>query len=72
MAFEVRTTYHSDLLDKNDIKEMIDLLEANDYHGNYYIQYFRNGSETIEKLNWSSKNLISDSLSTKRIKVVFR
>ena len=72
IAFEVRTTYHSDLLDENDIKSMIRFLEVHNYKGNYYIQYFRNDTETIEKLNWSLRNLTSDILSTESIKVVFR
>lgn len=72
IAFEVRTTYHSDLLNENDIKAIIAILEAYNYNGNYYIQYFRNNTETIEKLDWSLKNLSSDSLSTKNIQVVFR
>lgn len=72
IPFEVRTTYHSDLLDENDIKAMIAVLEANSYQGNFYIQYFRNDTETIEKLDYSLKNLNSQSLSTKNVKVVFR
>jgi len=72
IAFEVRTTYHSHLLNKNDIKAIIAILEAYNYNGNYYIQYFRNNTETIGKLNWSLQNLNSDYLSTKKIKVVFR
>lgn len=72
IAFEVRTTYHSDLLDEKDIKRIIAILASYNYNGNYYIQYFRNSTETIEKLDWSLKNLTSDLLSTKDIQVVFR
>ncbi len=72
IAFEVRTTYHSDLLDEQDIKAMITILEKYNYNGNYYIQHFRNNTETIGKLNRSLLNINSVSLSTKKIKVVFR
>lgn len=72
IAFEVRTTYHSDLLNENDIKTIIAILASYNYNGNYYIQYFRNNTETIENLDWSLQNLTSHSLSTKDIQVVFR
>lgn len=72
IPFEVRTTYHSDLLNESDIKKMIAVLETNNYTGNFYIQYFRDNTETLEKLNYSSKNLTAEALATKDIKVVFR
>lgn len=47
IQFEVRTTIHSCLLDQSDIQEMINELSALGYSGKYYIQHFRNESETI-------------------------
>ncbi|RKS01236.1 pyruvate formate lyase activating enzyme [Flavobacterium sp. 102] len=50
IAFEVRTTYHSELLAKDELNDMIDYLKYNEYTGTYYIQHFRNQVETIGKL----------------------
>jgi len=72
VSFEVRTTVHSDLLKKNDIQQMISYLENIGYSGNYYIQHFVNGPETIEKLGHSFKDLENENLSTEKIKVHFR
>ncbi|WP_348798453.1 anaerobic ribonucleoside-triphosphate reductase activating protein [Flavobacterium adhaerens] len=72
LPFEVRTTVHSDLLKKEDICMMIDYLEKKGYSGNYYIQHFVNGSSTIEPLGYSVQELENESLSTPKIKVIFR
>jgi pyruvate formate lyase activating enzyme len=72
IPFEVRTTVHSELLNKNDIQQMISYLESIGYTGNYYIQHFVNGATTIEKLGHSFKELENENLSTDKIKVQFR
>lgn len=72
LLFEVRTTVHSDLLKKGDIQEMIMYLEKAEYSGNYYIQQYVNGIETIEKLGYSFHEIEKENLSTKKIKVHFR
>lgn len=72
VPFEVRTTVHSDLLKKEDIQEMIFLLENLGYSGDYYIQHFVNGSLTIEKLGHSFKELENHDLATEKIKIHFR
>nr|WP_315196376.1 anaerobic ribonucleoside-triphosphate reductase activating protein [uncultured Flavobacterium sp.] len=72
ISFEVRTTVHSDLLNKENITEMISYLEKEGYTGNYYIQHFMNGANTIEKLGYSFKELENENLSTEKIKVHFR
>lgn len=72
IPFEVRTTVHSELLNKNDIADMISYLENSGYEGNYYIQYFVNGVNTIEKLGHSFRSLDAETLSTKKINVCFR
>lgn len=43
LPFKVRTTVHSDLINKNHMKAMIQYLEQQNYQGNYYIQqlYFK-------------------------------
>lgn len=71
IPFEVRTTVHSDLLDESDLKEMISILEEKQYRGNYYLQSFRNGVETIEKMN-PSKFKAFTHLSTETIWVQMR
>jgi pyruvate formate lyase activating enzyme len=72
IPFEVRTTVHSDLLKKKDIQKMINYLEIAGYTGNYYIQHFVNGANTIEKLGHSFRELEKEILSTEKIKIVFR
>lgn len=72
VPFEVRTTVHSELLNKKDIQEMIGYLENVGYTGNYYIQHFVNGVPTIEKLGHSFQTLENENLSTQKIKVHFR
>lgn len=70
--FEIRTTYHSDLLNETDIQAMISVLESHNYQGNFYIQHFRNDTETIGNLCHSLKNLNPIILNTKKIKVHLR
>jgi pyruvate formate lyase activating enzyme len=72
VPFEVRTTVHSELLNKNDLREMISYLENIGYTGDYFFQHFVNGASTIEKLGHSFKELESENLSTQKIKIHFR
>lgn len=72
VAFEVRTTYHSELIAQEELNEMIEYLKYNEYTGTYYIQHFRNNVETIGNLSNSTKNLDSMPIPTEHIKVVFR
>lgn len=71
ITFEVRTTYHSELIAKEELKEMIDYLKFNEYTGTYYIQYFRNNVETITKLP-DSRNRLENLPQTEDLKIVFR
>lgn len=70
--FEIRTTVHSELLNKKDMEEMISVLETNNYTGNYFIQPFRNGVETIKKMNDSKKIESFTDLSTESIWIQMR
>jgi pyruvate formate lyase activating enzyme len=72
LSFEVRTTVHSALIDVNHMQTMIQYLEQQNYRGNYYIQHFVNGANTLEKLDYSTRELEQVNLSTTRIKVHFR
>ena len=71
IPFEIRTTYHSELISDVELNEMIHFLEYKEYKGNYYIQYFKNNVETIEKLPYS-KNKIIISHITQDLKVIIR
>jgi len=72
IPFEVRTTYHSDLLTEEDLSSMIQFLEAKNYVGNYYIQYFKNNVNTLTKLNQSNNKIDYKKLSTPTIKIILR
>lgn len=71
LPFEVRTTVHSNLLDDNDLKQQIQVLEQNGYSGNYYIQSFRNGVKTLAALPHSI-TIDYSGLSTNTIQLVMR
>ncbi|NDP26853.1 MAG: anaerobic ribonucleoside-triphosphate reductase activating protein [Flavobacterium sp.] len=70
--FEVRTTYHSDLLTEDDLRNMVRFLESKNYVGNYYIQYFKNNVETLSKLERSNNKIDCEKLSTPTIKIILR
>ena len=72
IPFEVRTTYHSDLLTEEDLVAMVHFLETKSYIGNYYIQYFRNDVKTIDKLERSNNDIDCEKLSTPEIKIILR
>lgn len=72
ISFEVRTTFHSDLLTEEDLMEMIRLLESKNYVGNYYIQYFKNNLKTLSKLERSTNRIEPGRLSTPTIKIILR
>jgi len=72
VPFEVRTTYHSDLLSEEDLREMVGFLESKNYAGNYYIQYFKNNVETLSKLERSNNRIDCKKLSTSTIKIILR
>ena len=71
--FEVRTTFHSALLDKADITEMLEVLKQANYKGYLYVQAFRNGVQTIQKgLGDSLMPSDIESLSNDDIQIVLR
>ncbi|MBF2708123.1 anaerobic ribonucleoside-triphosphate reductase activating protein [Flavobacterium soyangense] len=72
IPFEVRTTYHSDLLAEEDLREMVHFLENKNFAGNYYIQYFKNNVETLSKLERSNNRIDCEKLSTQTIKIILR
>lgn len=70
--FEVRTTIHSDLLSQDDIQSMTNTLENLGYKGQYFLQYFRNETDTIGKLANSTKNYLETSLLKTKLKLITR
>lgn len=72
IPFEVRTTYHSDLLNDEDLAAMVNFLESKNYVGNYYVQYFKNNVKTLNKLNHSKNKIDCKKLSTPTIKIILR
>jgi pyruvate formate lyase activating enzyme len=72
MNFEVRTTVHSDLIDKDDMTRMIEFLETLGYTGNYYIQHFVNNTPTLGDLEMSRKILTAEDFNASGIPVIFR
>lgn len=72
VAFEVRTTYHGDLLSTSDLSEMCRYLLSNGYKGVYYVQHFLNGSETIGDLKENFVRLRGESFDSYGLKVQLR
>jgi len=72
ILFEVRTTYHSELLTENDIIDMVNTLENLGYDGKFYIQPFKNGVETIGHLPHSTMQLNLKNTNFTKIEAVIR
>lgn len=72
IPFEVRTTFHSDLIDEPELRSMIRYLENKQYSGDYYIQHFVNNVETIGDLPRSSREIEKNFFTTRTIQVNFR
>lgn len=72
IPFEVRTTYHSELISDAELNQMMHFLELKKYKGNYYIQHFQNNVETLGNLIPSSKINSSKIENSQNIRVVFR
>jgi pyruvate formate lyase activating enzyme len=72
IPFEIRTTYHSELIAVEELNEMIAYLERHHYTGNYYVQFFRNNVETLAELPYSVKINATGIKACPTIDVVFR
>ena len=71
IPFEIRTTFHSELLSKADILEMQNVLESEGYSNPFYVQNFRRYQNTIEPLP-DSIPLNETNLSPNMTKIIFR
>ena len=71
VQFEVRTTVHSHLIPPDDLTLMANFLSGKGYNGNYFIQHFVNGSDTLAPLPASSR-LVYNDFTNPDIQVIFR
>ena len=51
VPFEIRTTVHTDVIDETNIQFILKDLQELNYKGNYYIQFFFPGPDTIANVN---------------------
>ncbi|UOX33484.1 anaerobic ribonucleoside-triphosphate reductase activating protein [Flavobacterium sediminilitoris] len=72
IPYEIRTTYHSELCTNADLIEMQNYLNNKGYTGNFYVQNFSNGSETLSPLPRSVNLKKKDSASIKNSKIIIR
>lgn len=73
IRFEVRTTVHTDVTNESDIAEIIEDLENIGYKGNYYIQFFFSGPNTIGNVNQHPRKFDKNKISTdNNITILFR
>ncbi|PZR22070.1 MAG: anaerobic ribonucleoside-triphosphate reductase activating protein [Flavobacterium psychrophilum] len=72
IAFEVRTTVHTNLISKRDLESMTNYLEDSGYMGAYYVQFFRNDTPTLYPLGRSLLTIDYCNIETRNVKVVFR
>lgn len=71
IPFEIRTTFHSSLLNKEAVLAMIQDLDNSNYTKPFYIQNFRYYQNTIAPLP-DSKPLKTTDFATSMTKVIFR
>jgi pyruvate formate lyase activating enzyme len=74
LSFEVRTTFHPDLMDETDLTEMMEDLDELGFQGTYYIQGIAStGEDTLGHIAKPSRTLEKDRLPTpKNFKVMYR
>lgn len=72
IPFEIRTTFHSELISESAFVKMINYLKAQNFEGNYFVQHFVNNVSTLYKLADSDKQIWLKNFSTSKIKVIFR
>lgn len=63
VAFEVRTTFHPDLLSEEEIIAMAEILKSKGYDRDYYVQIFQAGMETIGNLLVSNRRVEHEKLA---------
>ena len=71
IKFEIRTTFHSALMTKDDVLEMQNVLKTHGYSKPFYVQNFRKYQNTIEPLP-DSIALNDTQFSSNMTKIIFR
>lgn len=71
IPFEIRTTYHSSLLNPEDIASMQNVLVELGYDKTYFIQNFRNYQNTIAPLP-DSQSISEKDINQNMTKIIFR
>lgn len=61
--FEVRTTFHPELLSEEEIIIMAKLLKHRGYDREYYVQIFQGGTKTIGNLSSSNRHIDYEKLA---------
>lgn len=72
IKFEIRTTVHSELMNKSQLMEMIDLVYIKGYRGIYYLQNFVNNSITLGGISNSYDKIHLSNYKCDDLKVVSR
>lgn len=72
IAYEIRTTYHSELCTIDELIEMQNYLDENGYTGNFYVQNFINGSETLAPLSRATSLKYEELNALKKPTIVIR
>lgn len=62
VAYEIRTTMHIDLLSEADIVIMSKMLKSSGYKGEFYVQLFQEGSDTLGNISSCSHQADRDIL----------
>lgn len=71
-SFEVRTTFHSNLLALEELNDMILYLGNKKYKGIYYIQHFLNHCETLGDVGNDCRRVLVEDLKSDLVQVVIR
>lgn len=72
IAFEIRTTAHSELIAAPELAKMVLYLEGKGFEGNYYVQHYINDVPTLAAMGHSYQNWTAKMLSTQKIQVILR
>lgn len=69
VPYEIRTTYHSELLDMEDLQEMLTFAISEGYQGTYYIQNFVDKHATVGDIKSPHNRLIKSDLKNDNIEI---
>jgi len=72
IPFEVRTTFHSTLLELDELMSMVHYLGNKKYKGIYYIQHFLNHCETLGDVGNDYRRVRVEDLKSDLVHVVVR